>query len=122
YTSGTTGKPKGAAYSLARWQARLDNHFHAMDYHLGPDDPRPRVAALTPAPGVYLLPCYLRGASNVIEDRFDAEAVLALIEQYRITQIMVVPTMLTRLVDAMEGGAKADLSSLRRIHYGTAPT
>ena len=122
YTSGTTGRPKGVAYSLARWQTRLTNHFHAMEYPLGQHDAMLHVGPLTHAAGVHLLPCYLRGASNVIEDRFDAETVLALIEQYRITQIMVVPTMLTRLLEAVEGGAKADLSSLRRIHYGTAPT
>lgn len=122
YTSGTTGKPKGVAFSVGRWLARLTNHFMAMEYALGHDDAMLHVGPLTHAAGVHLLPCYLRGARNVIEDKFDPEAVLKIIEQQRITQLMLVPTMLTRLVELIEGGAKADLSSLRVIHYGTAPT
>src|SRR5574343_138149 len=34
----------------------------------------------------------------------------------------VVPTVMSRLVDAIENGLVGDWSSLRRIHYGTAPT
>ncbi len=122
YTSGTTGKPKGVAYSLERWQARLVNHFLAMEYGLSVDDAMLHVGPLTHAAGVYLFPCFLRGARNVIQDRFDPASLLAAIERERITHLMLVPTMMSRLVEAIEGGAKADLSSLKRIHYGTAPT
>lgn len=122
YTSGTTGKPKGVAYTLERWQARLTNHFMAMEYALGHDDAMLHVGPLTHAAGIHLLPCYLRGTCNVIEDKFDAEVALKAIEQHRITQLMLVPTMLSRLLDVMDSGAKADVSSLRIIHYGTAPT
>lgn len=122
YTSGTTGKPKGVAYTLERWLARLHNHFLAMEHGLGVDDAMLHVGPLTHAAGVYLFPCFLRGTRNIVQDRFDPQAVLATITHHRITQLMLVPTMMTRLVDAIEGGAPCDLSSLRRIHYGTAPT
>jgi len=122
YTSGTTGRPKGVAYSLERWQARLANHFLAMEYGLSVDDAMLHVGPLTHAAGVYLFPCFLRGARNVIQDRFDPASLLAAIERERITHLMLVPTMMSRLVEAVEAGARADLSSLKRIHYGTAPT
>lgn len=122
YTSGTTGRPKGVAYTVERQLARLNNHFLAMEYGLSVDDAMLHVGPLTHAAGVYLFPCFLRGARNVVLDRFDPAALLAAIEQHRITHLMLVPTMMARLVEALEGGAKADLSSLRRIHYGTAPT
>ena len=122
YTSGTTGKPKGVAYSQQRMQARLHNHFLAMEHALGVDDAMLHVGPLTHAAGVYLFPCFLRGARNIILDRFDAQTVLAAIARERITQLMLVPTMMSRLVDTLEAGAPCDLSSLRRIHYGTAPT
>jgi len=122
YTSGTTGKPKGVAYTQARLQARLANHFMAMEYGLSVDDAMLHVGPLTHAAGVYLFPCFLRGARNVILDRFDPASLLAAVEQHRITHLMLVPTMMSRLVEAIEGGARGDWSSLVRIHYGTAPT
>ncbi|WP_280156383.1 AMP-binding protein [Piscinibacter sp. XHJ-5] len=122
YTSGTTGKPKGVAYSIERWEARLANHFSAMEYALGVDDAMLHVGPLTHAAGVHLLPCYLRGARNIVADKFDPEQVLAQIASDRITQLMVVPTMLSRLLEALAANPDADVSSLRRVHYGTAPT
>ncbi|MFM0342153.1 class I adenylate-forming enzyme family protein [Paraburkholderia fungorum] len=122
YTSGTTGQPKGVAYSIKRFEARLANHFSAMEYGLGVDDAMLHVGPLTHAAGVHLLPCYLRGARNIVADRFDAEEVLAQIARDRITQLMVVPTMLNRLLEALAADPSADISALRRVHYGTAPT
>ena len=122
YTSGTTGRPKGVAYTLRRSLARLENHFLAMEYGLSVDDAMLHVGPLTHAAGVYLFPCFLRGALNVVHDRFDPASVLAAIELHRITHLMLVPTMMGRLVEALEAGAPCDLSSLKRIHYGTAPT
>lgn len=122
YTSGTTGRPKGVAYTVERWKARLANHFVAMEYGLSIDDTMLHVGPLTHAAGVHLLPCFLRGARNVVLERFDPSSLLAAIEQHRVTQLMLVPTMMSRLVDAIEQGARGDWSSLRRIHYGTSPT
>ena len=121
YTSGTTGKPKGVAYTAMRWQQRLANQFYAMEYGLGVDDAMLHVGPLTHAAGVNLLPCYLRGARSVVAERFDVEMLLRDVEKHRITQLMLVPTMLSRVLDALDAGAKADLSSLKIIHYGTAP-
>jgi long-chain acyl-CoA synthetase len=122
YTSGTTGKPKGVSYTVERWMDRLHNHFLAMEYGLGVDDAMLHVGPLTHAAGVYLFPCFLRGARNIVQNRFDPPALLTAIARHRITHLMLVPTMMGRLVDAIESGAPCDLSSLRRIHYGTAPT
>ncbi|MHC8400528.1 class I adenylate-forming enzyme family protein [Pseudomonas sp. MDT1-17] len=122
YTSGTTGKPKGVTYTVKRWYERLTNHFYAMEYSLGVDDAMLHVGPLTHAAGVHLLPCYLRGARNVILEKFEPLETLQQIERHRITQMMCVPTMLTRLLDSLDSGVEADLSSLKCIHYGTAPT
>ncbi|MDM0015789.1 AMP-binding protein [Variovorax sp. J22P168] len=122
YTSGTTGQPKGVAYSIRRFEARLANQFAAMEYGLGVDDAMLHVGPLTHAAGVHLLPCYLRGARNIVADRFDAEEVVDRIARDRISQLMVVPTMLGRLLATLAARPDADLSALRRVHYGTAPT
>jgi long-chain acyl-CoA synthetase len=122
YTSGTTGRPKGVVYTAERTQQRLHSHFLAMEYGLSVDDAMLHVGPLTHAAGVYLFPCFLRGARNVVLERFDPAAVFDAVARQRISHLMLVPTMMARLVEALEGGARADLSSLRRIHYGTAPT
>lgn len=122
YTSGTTGKPKGVAYTSERLQHQLINHLYAMEYGLGVDDAMLHVGPLTHAAGVYLLPCYLRGARSVIAEKFDPSQMLEEIKKQRITQLMLVPTMLSRLLDLLDSGVPADLSSLRRVSYGTAPT
>ncbi|MCL4182023.1 MAG: AMP-binding protein [Burkholderiaceae bacterium] len=122
YTSGTTGRPKGVTYTLERSLARLDNHFLAMEYGLSVDDAMLHVGPLTHAAGVYLVPCFLRGARNIVQDRFDPAAVLAAISHHRVSHLMLVPTMMSRLVEALEDGTACDLSTLKRVHYGTAPT
>jgi long-chain acyl-CoA synthetase len=122
YTSGTTGRPKGIVYTQERTHLRLQNHFLAMEYGLCVDDAMLHVGPLTHAAGVYLFPCFLRGARNVVLDRFDPRSLVDAIAQHRITHLLLVPTMMARLVDAIEGGLSGDWSSLRRIHYGTAPT
>ena len=126
YTSGTTGRPKGVVYTQERIAARLANHFLAMEYALTPQDAMLHVGPLTHAAGVYLFPCFLRGARNIILDRFDPQQMLQAIATHRISHLMLVPTMLSRLLDAIDAAQQAgrppDLSSLRRIHYGTAPT
>lgn len=122
YTSGTTGQPKGIAYSFRRLKARYDNFFAALEYRLGPQDSMIHVGPLTHAAGNYLLPYYLRGARNVILPRFDPDLVLRTIEAQRITHLFLVPTMLIRLLDHLDSAAACDLSSLTIINYGTAPT
>jgi long-chain acyl-CoA synthetase len=122
YTSGTTGRAKGVVYTAERTQQRLHNHFLAMEYGLSVDDAMLHVGPLTHAAGVYLFPCFLRGARNIVLERFEPQALFDAVQRHRATHLMLVPTMMARLVEALEGGLQADLSSLRRIHYGTAPT
>jgi long-chain acyl-CoA synthetase len=73
-------RPKGVAYTVARLEARLANHFMAMEYGLSVDDAMLHVGPLTHAAGVYLFPCFLRGARNVVLDRFDPATLLAAVE------------------------------------------
>lgn len=123
YTSGTTGKPKGIAYTHARSRHRLTNFFAALDYRLGVEDSIIHVGPLTHAAGNYLIPYYIRGARNVILPQFDAELLQQTVEAERVTHLLLVPTMIIRLLDDIErNGMRYDLSTLNCINYGTAST
>ncbi len=118
YTSGTTSEPKAA----------LLRHRHLMAYLLGSvefggagDDE----AVLVAVP-----PYHVAGMANMLSNTFagrrlvylrafDPAVWLDTVRRERITNAMVVPTMLARIVEAVPGGA-ADVPTLRSLSYGGA--
>jgi fatty-acyl-CoA synthase len=122
YTSGTTGKPKGASRNMSRTGLDAVADMIASvgiqhtDVHLV-------VCPLyhSAAPAFALIMKSL-GGSVVVTDHFDPEAILATIEREKVTCAFMVPTQLVRLT-ALEPAARRryDLSSLRWILSGAAP-
>jgi acyl-CoA synthetase (AMP-forming)/AMP-acid ligase II len=117
YTSGTTGRPKGAVLSysgrLASMVAMLTDE---LDIRAG--DVMAHVAPLSHGSGSKILTYLVRGAENRSFDRFDEERFLRLAADGEITSSFMVPTMIQRLIDAHRG---EDVSALRHITYGGAP-
>jgi acyl-CoA synthetase (AMP-forming)/AMP-acid ligase II len=120
YTSGTTGTPKGVMRSFLNFIARLRNDFVNEDRVVDENDVFVNVAPLTHAARNHVHKYYVKGATNVVMDRFDPDLVLSTIERERATGVMLVPTMLVRLL-RHEGLRAYDLGSLRLISVGTAP-
>jgi long-chain acyl-CoA synthetase len=119
YTSGTTGRPKGAVlthgnltFVTAAWCADL--------YCLQPEDVVLHCAPLSHAAGFHALVAVARGAHNVVHERFDPAAVLDAIPRHRVTATWLVPTQIRRLLDSGTLD-RTDLSSLRRVIYGGSP-
>ena len=120
YTSGTTGRPKGAMLSHRNLIAMTVNCL-ADIYRFGPDDRVLHAAPLSHGSGVYLIPALSGGSENIIYDQagFEPDAVLKTIERERITALaFVAPTMIVRLLD---GDPHHDTSTLRCVVYGGAP-
>ncbi|MBJ7336484.1 AMP-binding protein [Mycolicibacterium sp.] len=120
YTSGTTGRAKGVMHTH---RALL---YQAADTNLVTEASRSDVMlATTPfftAGGMVRTVSWLYlGQTMVIHQRFDPQAVIDEIERSKITFTTFIPTMLHRTLAILEDGPPRDMSSLRRISYGSAP-
>jgi O-succinylbenzoic acid--CoA ligase len=120
YTSGTTGKPKGARLTHLNI-AHSVLHFEAC-MRLGPDD---RSALAVPASHVTGLIATIAsmahvGGATVVLPEFKAADFVALVERERITHTLMVPAMYNLCLLVPDVGAR-DLSSWRVGGYGGAP-
>ncbi len=99
YTSGTTGKPKGALATHGNWfsQARLNAS------HVVPMTEEDLVLTGAPFFHVYVvftvLPTLYAGAAVVTLQRFFPKEALALITKYKVTHFMGTPTMWAYLIE-----------------------
>ena len=125
YTSGTTGRPKGIrrAASDEQQAARARDVMRRV---LG-FEPGMRALLSAPmyhsAPNSYAIAAALEeGAGLWLEERFDAERTLALIERHRLTHAYLVPTMYVRLLRVPPSVRRAhDLSSMRFVASTGSP-
>jgi fatty-acyl-CoA synthase/long-chain acyl-CoA synthetase len=121
YTSGTTGKPKGAYRPRGvpvNDIIRLVQAFELVesDVHLlvGP--------YYHSAPSFFVSLHLLLGATLVIQPKYDPVEALQLIERHKVTTTFMAPTLLQRLCDVPEDVfSRYDSSSLRSIILGGAP-
>ncbi len=120
YTSGTTGKPKGAV--LTHGNITWNSLNVVIDVDLAGDEVTLVVAPLFHTAGLNMtcLPTVLKGGTVILEPAFDPDRVLELIEHRRVTYLFGVPAM----YDAMAASPRwpgADLSSIRQLTCGGAP-
>ncbi len=119
YTSGTTGRPKGALTNVrSRWAMLF--HTLANEMFVAEGDVMLHVASLAHGSGTKVLPLYVKGAKNVLMPKFSPGEFFRLVQTHRVSISWMVPTIVAMLCDA-EDRVAYDLSSLRTIIYGGAP-
>jgi long-chain acyl-CoA synthetase len=120
YTSGTTGRPKGALLTHRNLLFACHCYYADID-RIGPEDTILHAAPLTHGSGLYGLAHIARGSHNVIlSGSFDPESILDALVQHRNVSLFAAPTMVSRLIDHPRSGA-ADTRGLKTIVYGGAP-
>jgi long-chain acyl-CoA synthetase len=136
YTSGTTGKPKGAlgtqrnimtnlisaGYAGARAMLRRGETLPAPD----PDAPQRSMLISVPffhATGCHsiLVPIYAAGGKLVIMHKWNAEEALRLIEEEKLQAFGGVPSMAWQVLESPEF-YNHDTSSVESVSYGGAPS
>jgi fatty-acyl-CoA synthase len=118
YTSGTTGRPKGAVLTQRALECNAENAVHMHD--LRQDDLVLTVLPLFHVGGLNIqtLPALRQGATVLLEPRFDPGRTLALMRTARPTLTLQVPTTIAALT-AHPDWAATDLSALRCIATGS---
>jgi acyl-CoA synthetase (AMP-forming)/AMP-acid ligase II len=122
YTSGTTGRPKGAMLSHRNLRQMVLGHL-ADVRRFEPREPVLHAAPLSHGSGCVLLACVARGARNVIfaSRSFDGDGVLKAMRHEGIRSVaFLAPTQIVILNRAAEGGS-ADRLPLESVCYGGAP-
>ncbi len=117
YTSGTTGRPKGAVLTHGNLTFNTMNQFAHADVLR--TDTALAIAPLFHASGLgqVSLPTLFKGGRVAVLPRFDPALVLDAIQTLKIASFGAVPTMLQILCDH-PAFAETDLSSLRYVIYG----
>ncbi|MCG7346257.1 long-chain-fatty-acid--CoA ligase [Sporosarcina sp. ACRSL] len=120
YTSGTTGRPKGAVLTQEHMFWNAVNNSLSLDI-----TSKDNIITLLPlfhigGIGLFTFPVLMAGGTVVVPNRFDPDQALQIIETHRITIVMGVPA----IHDAIRKSAKfadTDFSSVRFFYNGGAP-
>ncbi len=120
YTSGTTGRPKGAMLTHGNFWWNHMAELYTVD--VAADD---RLLVFAPVfhiggLNVLTMTTFVKGGHVILQRHFDPEAVLRDLVAHRVTIAFAVPAMLL-FVSQSPGYADADLSALRMVLIGGAP-
>lgn len=121
YTSGTTGRPKGAMLSHLNLQLMSWSYLCDFD-QITPQDSMLHLAPQSHASGLLALPHIAKASHQILPPSggFDAGELVSLVDANEKLTFFLAPTMLRRVVE--HGGmARARIANVRTVIGGAAP-
>lgn len=118
YTSGTTGRPKGAMLTHGGWMAALEAEREALD--LNSDDVYLGIYPMGHVGLSWAIAALRTGGTYVIMERFILDRYIDLIKEYQVTQVAGMPPVIHALVET-EPGTEDAFQTVRRIISGGGP-
>ncbi|MCU1373162.1 MAG: acyl-CoA synthetase (AMP-forming)/AMP-acid ligase [Actinomycetia bacterium] len=118
FTSGTTGRPKGAVLTHTSLVAAVVGT--AFGRPVQDDDVFATAFPMCHVAGFNVMVFHLRGRPAVVLGRFRADEFAATVATHAVTATSLAPTMLVALLDHLDATG-TDLPTLRLIGYGAAP-
>jgi fatty-acyl-CoA synthase len=122
FTSGTTGRSKAAVLTHGQMGFVVTNHLCDLMPATTHRDASLVVAPLSHGAGIHQLAQVARGVKTILlgSEKFDAAEAWRLVEQWRVSNMFTVPTILN-LLAAHPAADTCDHSSLRYVIYAGAP-
>ncbi|ACI59468.1 AMP-dependent synthetase and ligase (plasmid) [Rhizobium leguminosarum bv. trifolii WSM2304] len=122
YTSGTTGHPKAAVLTHGQLTFVINNHNADVFPGVSSADRSLVVAPLSHGAGIHQLCQVARGAATILlpTEKFVVEDVWRLVQEWKVTNLFAVPTIVKMLVEDPSVDT-FDHSSLRYVVYAGAP-
>jgi long-chain acyl-CoA synthetase len=119
YTSGTTGRPKGAMITHRMLAVASEAYASEVDT-VAPGDPVLHAAPMSHGSGLYILPHVMARGINVAPESggFEPEEIFRLFTAWPRTSMFAAPTMIRRLIDC---NAECRPENIRTIVWGGAP-
>ncbi len=117
HTSGTTGRPKGAAFTNGTQILTAIQYCLEMGLDRGHVGMSLAPVVIGAATNFFVAYMFV-GAAQVMLGEYDAKKALRLIARHKVTEAFAVPTQMYQMAEARPGLGDLDLSSLRLLRSG----